>query len=184
MRSKRCWGAVAAVVAVLTSVGTESVNAGTDKATVVVYDSFSDVDGYTLSDYKSKWANGFGPGEMAIEDTRTFNNDSLYIEAAPFQTGADFSVFDHLKYLATSTTSFAVPAHGSVTFSAVIDAETPGTEPGHVVHGTYTQSGEPWTAMSTSSVSRCLSALPNERRFAQIADRMAAHCHRYCPKNS
>lgn len=146
MRNKWLRGAGAVVLAALTSVGTASVNASTNKATVVVYDSFSDVDGYTLSDYQSKWANGFGPGEMAIEDTRTFNNDTLYIEAAPYQTGADLSVFDHLKYLATSTTSFAVPAHGSVTFSAEIDAETPGTEPGHVVHGTYTQSGQPWTA--------------------------------------
>ena len=83
--------------------------------TTIVYDSFNGAD-YDLEDYLSKWNNGFGPGEMAIEDTRAFNGSSFSVSALPFQTAADFSVFDHIKYLALSNESFAVPDEGSVTF--------------------------------------------------------------------
>jgi hypothetical protein len=111
------------------------------RTTTVVYDSFSADGGYAIGDYLTKWVNGFGPGEMAFGDTREFDNDTFHVAAAPFQTAADFSVFDHIKYLATSTQSFDVPAHGSVTFSAEISAATPGTQPGRVVHGCYGPSG-------------------------------------------
>ena len=108
-----------------------------NRTTTIVYDSFAKPGGYTMADYLTKWNNGFGPGEMAINDTRTFNNDAFHIAAAPFQTSVDLSVFDHIKYIATSNQGFAVPAHGSVTFSAEISAVTPGTQPGRVVHGCY-----------------------------------------------
>ena len=62
----------------------------------------------------------------------------------PFTVGFDFSVFDHLKYIAVSTQSFAAPARGSITFSSVIQAQTPGTQPGRVIEGRYVQSGAPY----------------------------------------
>jgi opacity protein-like surface antigen len=115
---------------------------------VIVYDDFSKPGpaGYTINDYAAKWANPFGLGEMASTggDTRSFKGNQFSISAVPFTVGADFSVFDHLKYIAISTQSFAVPARGSITFSSVIQAETPGTQPGRVIHGTYLQSGLPY----------------------------------------
>jgi hypothetical protein len=106
-------------------------------ATTIVYDSFTGAD-YDLEEYLSKWNNGFGPGEMAIEDTRTFNGSSFTVSAAPFETAADLSVFDHIKYLALSNQSFVVPESGSITFAASVDARTVGTDPaGRVIHGIY-----------------------------------------------
>ena len=112
------------------------VSAGKPNVTRIVYDSF---DGdYDLGDYLTKWNNGFGPGEMAIDDTRDFDGSSFSVSALPFQTAADFSVFDHIKYLALSNQSFAVPEKGSVTFSTTIDATVVGTTPaGRVIHGVY-----------------------------------------------
>ena len=78
---------------------------------------------------------------MANSDTRAFDNNKFSIGAAPFTTGADFSVFDHIKYMAVSTSSFAVPSTGSVTYSMDIKAETPGTIPNLVVNGTYGPGG-------------------------------------------
>jgi hypothetical protein len=37
-----------------------------------------------------------------------------------------------------------VPASGSVEISSTIKASTPGTDPGRVIHGTYTQTGAPY----------------------------------------
>jgi hypothetical protein len=102
-----------------------------------VYDDFG-ADGYGLEDYLAKWNNGFGPGEMAIEDTRTFEGSAFSVSALPFRTAFDFSVFDHIKYLALSNESFAVPSKGAVTFSATIDATVVGTSPGgRTIHGIY-----------------------------------------------
>jgi hypothetical protein len=110
--------------------------AGQSGATMV-YDSFSGAD-YDLVTYLSKWNNGFGPGEMAIHDSRSFDGSSFSLSALPFVTAADSSVFDHIKYLALSNESFAVPTLGSVTFAASIDASTVGTTPsGRVIHGVY-----------------------------------------------
>lgn len=117
--------------------------AGPDK-TVIVYDSFEKPGGYTLGDYYGKWSNPYGPGEMANQDTRSFAGGKLSVSAVPFTVGYDFSVFDHLKYIAISNQGFAVPARGSITFSSVIQAETPGTQPGRIIHGTYLQSGQPY----------------------------------------
>ena len=109
--------------------------------TKTVYDTFQKKGGYTLSDYYGKWSNGpggaYGLGDMATGDTRSFADGTFYIDDAPFRTSYDFSVYDHLKYIATSNQSFAVPARGSLTFSSEIEASTPGTIPGRVVHGTY-----------------------------------------------
>jgi hypothetical protein len=79
-----------------------------------------------------------GPGEMAINDTRKVTEDGVVsISAVPFQTGAD-AVFDHAKYFAVSHDTFSMPENGSIKFSADIAARTPGTEPGRVIHGMYT----------------------------------------------
>lgn len=105
----------------------------------VVYDNFQAPGGYTLSNYAAKWTNTFGLGDMAAApgDTRSFSDGTFYIDDAPFRTADDFSVFDHLKYIAVSTQSFPVPVKGSLTMSSDISAQTPGTQPGRVVHGTY-----------------------------------------------
>ena len=118
---------------------------------VRVYDDFEDADGYTLADYAELWTNPYGLGEMAAGGTRTAEGGAFTADATPFTTAYDFGVFDHIKYLATSTETFTLPEHGYVEFAVDITAETPGTEPGRVVHGTYGPSGsypagEPWSA--------------------------------------
>ena len=136
---------LATVAAALSLLAAGSAQAGGDR-TVIVYDSFSKPGGYTIVDYSMKWANIYGLGEMASTggDTRSFAGGKFSISAVPFTVGFDFSVFDHLKYIAVSTQSFAAPARGSITFSSVIQAQTPGTQPGRVIQGTYVQSGAPY----------------------------------------
>lgn len=124
----------------------------------VVYDSFEG--DYDLDDYLTNWNNGFGLGEMAIDDTRAFDGSTFSVSALPFQTAFDFSVFDHIKYLALSNRSFDVPAKGSITFSTTIDATVVGTEPGgRVIHGVFgppgcadnpvcAETAEPWSAVA------------------------------------
>jgi len=114
-------------------------------STVIVYDDFHKPGGYTLADYDAKWSINT-LGEMAIEDTRQFDNHTLAIAATPFRFGKDSSVADHGKYIALSKQVFAVPEIGSITFSMDIAAETPGTVKGRVVRGTYVQSGAPYAA--------------------------------------
>ncbi len=120
--------------------------AASAQKTVTVYDSFSKPGGYTIVDYAAKWSNPYGLGEMASVggDTRNFANGRFNISAVPFTVGFDFSVFDHLKYIAISNQFFAAPVRGSITFSSVIQAQTPGTQPGRVIEGTYIQSGAPY----------------------------------------
>jgi uncharacterized protein DUF6081 len=113
--------------------------------TVIVYDDFHKPGGYTLADYDAKWSI-LTLGEMAIEDTRQFDNHTLSISATPFRTGKDSSVSDHGKYIALSKQVFRVPEIGSITISMDIAAETPGTVTGRMVHGTYVQSGAPYAA--------------------------------------
>ena len=119
-----------------------------EKKTVFVYDDFTKLgnSGYTIVDYSMKWANPFGLGEMASPggDTRSFKGNKFSLAAVPFRTGADFSVFDHLRYAAFSTQSFAVPLRGSLTFSSTIQVETPGTQPGRIIEGSYIQGGAPY----------------------------------------
>jgi len=115
------------------------------KTTVVDYDDF-DAPGYDSSDYAAKWANSFGPGELAAGATQSFAGGRERVDATPFETAFDFSVFDHIKYIAASTRSFPVPKAGSITFTSTMTAETPGIVPGRTVTGTYTQSGAPYSA--------------------------------------
>ena len=113
--------------------------------TVIVYDDFHKPGGYTLADYDAKWSINM-LAEMAVADTRQFDNHSLSISATPFRTGKDSSVSDHIKYMAVSKQVFGVPEIGSITVSMDIAAETPGTVEGRVVHGSYVQSGAPYSA--------------------------------------
>jgi Family of unknown function (DUF6081) len=124
---------------------TQNANPKRPGTTVIVYDDFHKPGGYTLADYDAKWSI-LTLGEMAIEDTRQFDNRTLSISATPFRTGKDSSVSDHGKYAALSRQVFAVPAIGSITVSMDIAAETPGTIPGRVVHGTYVESGTDYAA--------------------------------------
>ncbi|KQW50806.1 MULTISPECIES: DUF6081 family protein [unclassified Roseateles] len=122
--------------------------AGPAAANTVVYDSF-DTPAYSLAGYGAKWANPYGLGEMAISDTRNFLGGNFAIKAPVFQTGFDFSVYDHLKYIATSTQSFAVPVGGSLTFSSTITATAHNTQAaGRIINGTYIQSGLPYSALA------------------------------------
>ena len=116
---------------------------GASKTTVEIYDDFGKT-GYSLSDYQQKWSNPYGLGEMTLTDTRSFARGAFKVSAVPYRTGADFSVFDHLKYIAISNKSFPVPVTGSVEISSTIKASTPGTDPGRVIHGTYVESGNPY----------------------------------------
>ena len=59
--------------------------------TVIVYDGFDKPGRYTLADYEAKWS----PqtlGEMAVEDTRQFDNQTFSLSATPFRTSADSGV--------------------------------------------------------------------------------------------
>ena len=136
---------VLAAFLVLPVFASEKGEGGTEaklsKTTVITYDDF-DSPGYSMTDYLAKWSNIYGPGEMAVRETRSFTGGKLFIDAAPFQTGYDYSVYDHLKYLAVSNQTFTVPQVGSVTFSMDLVVETPGTFPeGRTVTGTYGPSG-------------------------------------------
>jgi hypothetical protein len=79
---------------------------------------------------------------MGVNDTRGFEGKRFNLGAAPFTVGADFSVFDHLKYIGTSNRSFPVPASGSLEFSSKITAATPGTVPNLSQQGMF---GPPFT---------------------------------------
>lgn len=135
-----------AVAATATLIACASATAGAATQTTIVYDDFAQGG----ADYAAKWSQAYGPLELAAGATQSFEGDRETVTAAPFGVGADFSVYDHLKYfaVATSPPAFPIPAKGSITFESTITAITPGTEPGRVIHGRYTQSGEPY-AQST-----------------------------------
>jgi hypothetical protein len=108
------------------------VGAGDSRTTVVNYDSRS------VAEYHEKWSNPYGPGELAAGGTfDVHDNGAVTVSAEPFGTGADVSVFDHLKYIGISAEEFAVPEIGSLEFEVTIEATTSGTEVGRVVHGCY-----------------------------------------------
>lgn len=120
----------------------ESAARSSSKSTQVDYDSND------LTEYAANWANIYGGLSLAANGTRKVDKDgSFYVDALPFQVGADFSVYDHLKYIAISTTEFKVPASGSLEFSVRIEATTPGTQAGRVVHGCY---GAPFSYTSVT----------------------------------
>ena len=109
-----------------------TANEGNDDSHAVDYNSRN------LTEYQQKWANIYGPLSLAAGGTQSVAPNGEYtIRAVPFQVGADYSVFDHLKYIAVSTQAFDVPTTGSLTFSVRIQASTPGTVSGRVVHGCY-----------------------------------------------
>ena len=136
MRSRRSFAVLA--TAALAFSAASSVSGKSPQVTTVVYDDFSAAGGYSLTTYGSKWSNIYGLGDMAAgPDTRDFSDGTFAIADAPFRTANDFSVFDHLKYIAISNSAFTVPTNGSLTFSSDIAAQTPGTDRHHVVHGTY-----------------------------------------------
>lgn len=121
---------------------------GPATADTAVYDAFNKP-GYSLADYNAKWVNPYGLGEMALADTRDFSAGNFAIKAPVFQTGFDFSVYDHLKYIATSAQTFAVPTGGALTFSSTISATAHNTQAaGRVISGNYIQSGLPYSAMA------------------------------------
>lgn len=134
----------AVLVATATWAGVPAVEANaatTIPIRVVHYDSNS------LTEYHQKWSNLYGPLDGATE---SFDNGVFTAAAVPFRTGTDFSVFDHLKYMAVSNQTFAAPQRGSVAFSVDIKANTPGAVPGHVVHGQYGPPGS-YDAGNTSA---------------------------------
>jgi Family of unknown function (DUF6081) len=146
------------------------VDRADDAGTTMVYDSFDGAD-YDLAAYLEKWNNGFGPGEMAIHDTRSFDGSSLSISALPFATTSDTGVFDHIKYLALSNQSFPVPTVGSVTFAAFVEASTVGTDPsGRVIHGVYGPSG-------CADDPACTAGRTPWRRLAREGQQAAATLH-------
>jgi hypothetical protein len=114
--------------------------AASPNKTVVVYDDFS-------SGNNAKWSTPYGPGETAIggvDHQETFPSGTENVRAVPFETGYDYSVYDHLKYMEVSNAAFSVPSHGSVEFSSDMTAQTPGTITPLVQHGVYGPSGT-WT---------------------------------------
>ena len=136
------------ITALTTLVGpsvAQHANSKRPGTTVIVYDQFHKPGGYTLADYDAKWSAQI-LGEMAIEDTRRFDNYGFWIAASPFRFGKDSGVDDHAKYLAVSKRVFAVPEIGSITVSMDIAAETPGTVARKVVQGSYVRSGAPYRA--------------------------------------
>jgi hypothetical protein len=129
---RRAAVAVSAVtVAVMTAVSVGGTATASPLVKVVHYDSTS------LAQYEQKWSNPYGLGEMAVNDTRNVKGGTFNLSATPFKTAFDFSVFDHIKYLAVSNDSFAVPKNGTIAFAVDIKASTPGATAGHVVHGQY-----------------------------------------------
>lgn len=97
-----------------------------------------DYDAKDAAEYAEKWSNPYGRLSLDAGGTIAFRNDGgVTVRAVPFVIGADFSVFDHLKYIAISNQTFPVPAVGSITFAVDIEATTPGTQEGRVIHGCY-----------------------------------------------
>jgi hypothetical protein len=130
-------GGAAAVLLMASAVGAGPVVAKTPTTTV------DKVGWKNASAYNAVWSAPYGPGEGST----SFANNAITVNAAPFTTGADSSVFDHLKYIRVSNQSFSVPTSGSLEFSVDIDAQTPGTQPGRVIHGCYGPGGS-YTSIS------------------------------------
>ena len=94
-------------------------------------------DAATETEYQAMWANIYGPLELAAGGTRYVSKEGTTVSALPFHVGADYSVYDHLKYIGVSTKSFAVPTVGSLEFSVEITARTSGTQEGRTIFGCY-----------------------------------------------
>jgi hypothetical protein len=97
--------------------------------------SVVDYDAHSSTEYAAKWSNPYGPLDGVVPQVSSAG--AVRLTDVPFKPGTDFSVFDHLKYIAISNQSFTAPRTGSITFSVDIAARTPGAVHGHVVHGVY-----------------------------------------------
>jgi hypothetical protein len=101
-----------------------------------------DYDSKGPGEYAEKWANIYGPLELAAGGTMSVEQSGeVTISAEPFHVGADYSVYDHLKYIAVSTQAFDVPEVGSLTFSVDIEAATSGTQASRAIRGCYGAGG-------------------------------------------
>jgi hypothetical protein len=98
-------------------------------------------DASTDAEYASLWTNPYGLLELDAGGTRTVTKKGTTVSAEPFHVGADFGVFDHLKYIGISAQSFPVPEVGSLEFAVDITATTSGTEVGRVVDGCHGPAG-------------------------------------------
>jgi hypothetical protein len=128
--------ALLAAVLGSSTVGAQAPTQAPTKNSVVLYDSNNE------TEYQQKWTNQpFGIGELGVGGTRETTPWGTKITAVPFRMAADYSVYDHVKYIAISTQSFAVPENGSLEFEVEMSAHTPGTQPGRVVQGCYGPSG-------------------------------------------
>jgi hypothetical protein len=105
----------------------------------------------------------------------TFPNGTEKVRAVPFRTGADFSVFDHLKYIEVSNSAFPAPAKGSVEFSVDITAQTPGTVTPLTQQGIYGPSGT-WTDPSNPPQAPNYSANVLEGQQAGVVLNMVDFC--------
>jgi len=128
------WGALTAAVVGVTGVYASTASAGEaseQRVTNVRYDADD------ATEFADLWAYAYGPLELAAGATQEVSKDGITVDATPFTTSYDFSVFDHLKYLGVSTADFAVPESGSLEFSVRIEAETPGTDLDRPIRGCY-----------------------------------------------
>ena len=163
--------AVAVAAAVVAVAFAASGMAVSPNKTVVVYDDFSSGD-------NSKWSNPYGPGETAIggvDHQLTFPGGKERVRAVPFLTGADFSVFDHLKYMEVSNAAFPVSARGSVEFSADMTAATPGTVKNLTQTGIFGGPGT-WTDPSAPPVPPNYSAKVLQGQQAGVVLNMVDFC--------
>ena len=156
----------AAVVVAVTAISPARASSGSHRPTVtsVTYDSA------TLTEYNQKWSNIYGPLDGAAESVA---NGAFTVSDVPFKPGTDFSVFDHLKYMAVSNQAFAAPANGAVTFSVDIAASTPGAVAGHVVHGQY---GPPGSYDPANTTAQPYSAHTLEGQQAGVVLNMIDFC--------
>jgi len=169
MRTKLLVAAVCAA-AVAVALAGAGFSASPNK-TVAVYDDFS-------SGNNSKWSNPYGPGEIASPDAdhfESFANGVERVRAVPFNTGLDYSVYDHLKYMEVSNSTFPVSPTGSVEFSANMSASTPGTILGLTQLGIYGPSGT-WTVPSNPPTTPDYSAKVLEGQQAGVVLNMVDFC--------
>lgn len=112
--------------------------------TEVLYDDFSGGE----ASYAEKWSLPFYgvAGELTTDDggalSRDLSSQNLDLSIPSFTAGSDFIFFDHIKYLGTSNDVFAIPSHGSISFSMDMSVKTPGAIGGRIMHATELGSGE------------------------------------------
>jgi hypothetical protein len=115
------------------------------KTTIIKYQDFKGEQ--TLEEYHSKWINPYGLGEMAVGGVLDVSKGKLSLEAVPFKTSYDYSVYDHIKYLGLATQNFDLPVgSSSLTLSADVWSQPSGLIPNYLIQGTYTATGAPYAA--------------------------------------